>query len=77
MVPLLNFAGFVYSQSACHQVLIKVNLRKDETVLEPPASVLEFSVMYCAGMLEGEKILQKVRWYIRLCCQKPLVICLT
>ena len=74
---MLDFAGFVYSQPACHQVLIKVNLQKDETVLKTPASILECSVMYYASMLEGKKILQNVRWYVRLCCQKPLVICLT
>lgn len=55
MVPVLNFAGFVYSQPACHQVLIEVNLQKDETVLKTPASVLEFRVMYYASMLEGKK----------------------
>lgn len=55
MIPLLNLAGFVYPQLACHQVLIKLNLQKDETLLKTPASALEFSGMYYASTLEGKK----------------------
>lgn len=56
---MLSFAGFVSSQPACHQMLIKVKLQKDETVLKA-ASVLAFSVVHYASVLEGKIVLSRM-----------------